>query len=1301
MDDGDDAEDNRQRRAHNKQKAVVPNLEQDSMEMTVEMKAALKEKDEKTARMVEELMAQNGGLGSARHKDDHSAPGEKAVARPLPPSAEQHWGQGSQSAPRQPQPVQHNPLLSIQKEALFARLKSESQLSEEQVPRELDFFLTDASEGISDASAVYLFGQAVVDGQFVSTCVEVPNQIRELFVMPRSGFTFEQVVEEVQQKLTKGKGQSKAKGAGKEVRFERAVRSYCFEQDVDYRNQPVECVRAVFDHGAYFPSKMWPVGRTFKGVFGTSYTPLELFFLRNRVYGPGWLRLSHFEVAPKRSFSDVPLLLRVRDEQQSISTKSSQTEVPPMTVMVLQLRKDESQANQLLAAHVSVYTGFRVSDSLFESADHILVHKDLKHELPASGPRVHYSQVNAGSDLVMVRTLFQLFGRVNPDLIVGHEMFTGVLDVLFAKLKLLGQELSFMAGRLLAERDRFKTLGGNNLAKRARLVFSGRLLVDTFTLAKEFIKLDDYSIESIMGHVRGGSVLVPSGVDAGFRANADFMLEILNRQQFLPLTLQLSQVAGCLWSVSLRQARAERNEVLLMHKFHEQGFLLPDRKSFEREDKGGKGYSGGKVLDPVTGFYDTYVVLVDFNSLYPSIIRHYNICFTTVLRRFRDWEGQPEDAAREAHSEDDNSRADLEDDGQQDDLVLVKPMNSIVVSPDQKPLLPSVLSMLVNERKRVKNELKRADSKDKRLQLEAKQLAFKLIANSIYGCLGFVFSRFYCKTMASLITHFGRHLLVSSEQLIRGLGLDVIYGDTDSLMVNTKAANPFDAIAVGLKIKREVNGQFRRGKDQGEQMLEVELDGVFKKLLLTKKKKYAALKLVNFMDIAQSSMQVEEKLRLEIKGLDMVRRDWSKLTREVSMVVLTHVMESGDLEPIYEYLGLVSDRMDQFYLDEVGQAARKGLKVTHVPRTLRLEQERGADELENSNPNTPQPPCPSGDAVAKRPAAEAVAGTRAQAAELRLSDFVIKRQLNKKVEDYHSTDQMPHVRVAQWMIREKGKSSQELVNHYIPFVMTSRGSTQGEQAMAIEEYDGQLNSKDGVFHPIDVDFYKNNQLLNPIQRLLESLEGFVEHDLKSSLNIVSLHEQQQKVQECVTELNSKVHEVKRSLLFFYQSEPINHEDYRLKCIHCDSLCYAFSVGCSVRKDRLYSINNYRNRLTKVLKGIVDQFWLNSRKCPICPYATNQVTSDEPKCPVHGKVLKLTITAKFANAKILYFRKLCEGFAKNNADAIPQLSVIHDLFDKFDSINRYNNNSFLQIFSPSNLVCRKYDFLNPEKEFRLF
>ena len=135
--------------------------------------------------------------------------------------------------------------------------------------------------------------------------------------------------------------------------------------------------------------------------------------------------------------------------------------------------------------------------------------------------------------------------------------------------------------------------------------------------------------------------------------DATYCLKIASELNALPLAAQISNICGNVLSRTLAGGRSERNEYLLLHAFTERGFIVPDkvygkRPTHHMEDRDdddadvdtgvakGKSrrrkpaYTGGLVLDPKRGFYDKYVLLVDFNSLYPSIIQEYNICFTTV-----------------------------------------------------------------------------------------------------------------------------------------------------------------------------------------------------------------------------------------------------------------------------------------------------------------------------------------------------------------------------------------------------------------------------------------------------------------------------------------------------------------------------------------------------------------------------------------------------------------------------------------------------------------------------------------------
>lgn len=137
--------------------------------------------------------------------------------------------------------------------------------------------------------------------------------------------------------------------------------------------------------------------------------------------------------------------------------------------------------------------------------------------------------------------------------------------------------------------------------------------------------------------------------------DATFCLGIAAELNALPLAAQITNVCGNVLSRTLAGGRSERNEFLLLHAFTDRNFIVPDKVYGKKPlpvalveptedddelnaggDKKGKSarrkpaYTGGLVLEPKKGFYDKYILLVDFNSLYPSIIQEYNICFTTV-----------------------------------------------------------------------------------------------------------------------------------------------------------------------------------------------------------------------------------------------------------------------------------------------------------------------------------------------------------------------------------------------------------------------------------------------------------------------------------------------------------------------------------------------------------------------------------------------------------------------------------------------------------------------------------------------
>ncbi|MCD6371322.1 MAG: DNA polymerase, partial [Candidatus Aenigmarchaeota archaeon] len=198
----------------------------------------------------------------------------------------------------------------------------------------------------------------------------------------------------------------------------------------------------------------------------------------------------------------------------------------------------------------------------------------------------------------------------------------------------------------------------------------------------------------------------------------------------------------------------------------------------------------------------------------------------------------------------------------------------------RRGFVSSVLEDLVFRRLRIKEILRDMDKDDKDYKiLSARSYALKTIANSIYGYLGFPRSRWYCIECAASITAWGRYYIKKVIEEAKKNGFEIIYGDTDSIM-----------IALGKKTQEDSKKFFNKINKELPGVMKLDFQGYYprgifvtKKIELEKgaKKKYAL---------------VDESGKLVIKGFEFVRRDWSKIAKKAQMEVFKAILIEGSKE---------------------------------------------------------------------------------------------------------------------------------------------------------------------------------------------------------------------------------------------------------------------------------------------------------------------------------------------------------------------------------------------------------------------
>ena len=450
----------------------------------------------------------------------------------------------------------------------------------------------------------------------------------------------------------------------------------------------------------------------------------------------------------------------------------------------------------------------------------------------------------------MLRAFLKAVQDLDPDLLIGWNVVGFDFDFLLKKMK------AYRVEPILGRNQTKLRLYRSGMGMAASV--HGRVIVDVpKSLRLNFFSFERFGLDYVAKDVLGNGKLITGSkgkweeIERQYYEEPDALLRY-NMQDSVLVT-RITQKTGI---VDLLKKRSIISGMLIprvggstaafdhqmIPALHKAGFVVPELADIEYNQTS----KGGHVFLPDAGIHQ-HVVVLDFRSLYPSIIKTFNMDPLAILRR--------------------------------DDGAVNTPVNISFSS--KHHALPEIIDRLLQERKHAKA------SGDAHLSQ-----AIKILMNSFYGVMGSGGCRFYHEDLPNAITGVGRYILEASKTFLEDDGYSVIYGDTDSVFVCLKPEETQDYAAAGEAIANTLNTFFRE-KIKLEYGLESHLDMEYEKYYRhfflppmrsplkadAKKASSATVKGSKKRYAGMMSQGDGAEDKLVFTGMEYVRSDWTKCAK--------------------------------------------------------------------------------------------------------------------------------------------------------------------------------------------------------------------------------------------------------------------------------------------------------------------------------------------------------------------------------------------------------------------------------------
>ncbi|AGO09891.1 AaceriAAL099Cp [[Ashbya] aceris (nom. inval.)] len=508
------------------------------------------------------------------------------------------------------------------------------------------------------------------------------------------------------------------------------------------------------------------------------------------------------------------------------------------------------------------------------------------------------------SEYELIDEFAKLVLIIDPDILSGYETNRSSWGYILARAELAHSiDFSLLISRLSRE-DQSGVASEWNYSHSAGIKIAGRHMLNVWRRMRAEVNLSKYNIESVAYHLLNKRLpkFTHKSLSEFWQAKSDrtslrvvinYWLErvrcnirLVNLKQVISRTVEQARLIGIdFYSVLSRGSQYRVESVLARLAKAEHLMMISPGKGDLRHQRALECVP--LILEPEPTFYTSPVLVLDFQSLYPSIIIAYNYCYTTLLGRTREMTTGENKIGITTNVLPPNILQLLGDN------ITIAPNGVTYVKESiRKSVLAKMLSDILDTRMLLKRTLSDMPNESRRLlsTLDNRQLALKLLANVTYGYASASYSgRMPCSDIADSIVHTGRETLRSAIEMIEKedkWGARVVYGDTDSLFVHLPGKSRQQAFEIGSAIADAVTAA-------NPNPIKLKFEKVYHPCILLSKKRYVGYAYEN------SSQEIP---RYDAKGIETVRRDGHPAQRKIIQRSLEILFRTKDLSQLKTYI---------------------------------------------------------------------------------------------------------------------------------------------------------------------------------------------------------------------------------------------------------------------------------------------------------------------------------------------------------------------------------------------------------------